>query len=55
MLNEKLLIVDIVHSIDLQQVSGTFFGKGIMKPTLFLIVFPWEPYNIFQHLMQLSY
>jgi len=35
--------------------SGTFLAKGGMKPTYFQLVFPREPYNIFQHLMQLTY
>jgi len=36
--------------------SGTFLAKGgIHEKHIFLIVFPWEPYNIFQHLIQVTY
>ena len=32
---------------------GNLFCSGSHKTYTFLIVFPWEPYNIFQQLMQL--
>ena len=33
---------------------GNLFGSGSHETLIFVIVFPWEPYNIFQHLMQLT-
>ena len=43
-------------SYDKKQGLGTFLAKGPWNLHIFnsIIVCPWEPYNIFQHLMQLT-